>query len=196
MIAVGPKILPPLGEVARRAGGGLLGPQRTTPSVSFADSSPTVGSIWRLALFLALLAGPALAQARITDADLRAFVVRQERAWNAGDLAAYFAAYTPDARFIDQAYVGDKPPVPYGTSTLAEARAQARRAFAASRPQEAGQVMRIDVAADGKSARVVSRIASTVKARRLCATRTQMFVATAAGLRSRGQTDTFFKCPR
>ena len=97
-------------------------------------------------LFTALLAaGPALAQApQITDGAVHAFVARQEAAWNAGDFDRYFAGFTPDARFTDQAYVGDKPPVPYGTSTLAQAQTQARRAAARSR--ERAEVRRIEIA--------------------------------------------------
>jgi uncharacterized protein (TIGR02246 family) len=148
-------------------------------------------------LFLVLLlAGPAFAQSRLTDADVRAFVERQERAWNAGDVAAWSAAFTPDARFTDQAYVGDKPPVPYGTSTLAEASAQARKARGRSR--EASEVRRVEIAADGRSARVTSRVGSAVtsggKVRRLCASRVQILVRANGGLRSRGQTDTYIRC--
>lgn len=158
-----------------------------------------------LALLLALAAGPAAAQAPLTQATLteaaaRAFVTRQEAAWNAGQLDRYFAGFTPAARFTDQAYVGDKPPVPYGTSTLAEARAQAARAFARSKIHETSQVTRVQVAADGRSARVVSSVVSTVetdgKARRLCAYRGQALVLQGGRLLSNGKTDTFFKCSR
>lgn len=153
-----------------------------------------------LALLLALAAGPAAAQAPLSEAAARAFVARQEAAWNAGQLDRYFAGFTPAARFTDQAYVGDKPPVPYGTSTLAEARAQAARAFARSKIRETGQVTRVQVAADGRSARVVSSVVSTVetdgKARRLCAYRGQALVLQGGRLLSNGKTDTFFKCSR
>ena len=154
----------------------------------------------RLLVLLALLAaGPALGQpARITDADARAFVARQEAAWNTGDFERYFAGFTPDARFTDQAYVGaDKPPVPYGTSTLVQAKAQAKRT--ASRSRERGEVRRIEIAADGRSAKVTSRVGSTVttagKARRLCASRVQtLTLASRGGVRATGQTDTFVNC--
>src|SRR3954463_4744906 len=111
----------------------------------------------RLLLLIILCAAPALAQAeaRLTDAQVRAFVARQEAAWNAGDLDRYFAGFTPQARFTDQAYVGDKPPVPYGTITVAQARAQARKTLARARTREAGQVTQIRIAADGRSAQVV-----------------------------------------
>lgn len=150
----------------------------------------------RFALLLALLAGPALAEPRITHAAARAFVARQEQAWNAGDFSRYFAAFTANATFTDQAYVGDKPPVPYGTSSLAEAHAQAGRTRARSR--ELGQVMRIQIARDGRAARVVSRVGSTVtqdgRTRRLCASRVQTLVLAGGALRSRGQTDTYVRC--
>lgn len=151
-----------------------------------------------LLLLIALAATPALAQPAITDAQVRAFVARQEAAWNAGDLDRYFAGFTPQARFTDQAYVGDKPPVPYGTSTLAEARTQARKALARARSREAGRITRLRIGADGRSAQVVSNVASTVdsggKVRHLCAYRGQALVLRGGRLLSNGQTDTFFKC--
>ena len=148
----------------------------------------------RLVLLFALLAAPALGEPRISEPQVRAFVLRQEQAWNAGQLSRYFAAFTPDARFTDQAYVGEgKPPVPYGTSTLAQARALARKS-AASKPHETGRVTRIAIAADGRSARVSSSVFSTVKARRLCAARVQTLVLTGGQLRSTGQTDTYIRC--
>lgn len=165
-----------------------------TSSVGF----PAGGSI--LAVALSLLAGPAWAQAPITDTAVRAFVADQERAWNAGQLDRYFAGFTPESRFTDQAYVGDKPPALYGTSTLAEARVQARQAFARSRIRETGQVTRVSTAADGRSARVVSSVTSTIetgrKVRRLCAYRGQALVLRGGRLLSSGRTDTFFKCRR
>jgi hypothetical protein len=151
-----------------------------------------------LALLFALAAGPALAQPAVTDADVRAFVARQEQAWNAGALDRFFAGFTPEARFTDQAYVGDKPPVPYGTSTLAEAAAQSRRALARGRSREAGRIVSIRIGPDGRSAQVVSRVTTTVEAggktRRLCASRGQALALRSGRLLSTGQTDTFFKC--
>ncbi|MBU1377448.1 MAG: hypothetical protein KKE02_15080 [Alphaproteobacteria bacterium] len=147
---------------------------------------------------LVLIATPALAQPAITDAQVRAFVARQEQAWNAGRIDAYFAAFTLDARFTDQAYVGDKPPVPYGTSTLVQARAQTRKAFARAKMREVGQVTRIERAADGRSVRVVSNVSSTIessgKVRRICASRGQALVLRGGRLLSNGHTDTIFKC--
>ena len=78
----------------------------------------------RLALVLSLLATAAqAAPARLADADVRAFVARQSKAWNAGDLGGYFALFTPDATFTDQALARDGRVVPYGTSTLAHVQA-------------------------------------------------------------------------
>lgn len=155
----------------------------------------------RALLVLALLAaGPTLGQgARITEADARAFVARQEQAWNAGDYDRYFAAYTLDARFTDQAYVGaSKPPVPYGTSTVAQARTLVRRNARQSR--EATEVRRVEIAADGRSARITSQVGSTVvsqgKPRRLCASRVQTLVLSGGRLRATSRTDTFIKCSR
>ena len=145
-------------------------------------------------ILAALIATPALAQPRITDADVRAFVARQEQAWNAGKLDTYFAAFTPDAAFTDQAWQGGKPPVPYGTSTLAEAKAQTRKAFAKAPSREAARVFRIAIAPDGRSAEVVSSVGILNGARRLCASRVQTLVAAKGGLKSKGQTDTYIRC--
>ena len=152
----------------------------------------------------ALLAGalfistPALAQSAVTDATARAFVARQEAAWNGRDLDRFFGAFTPEARFTDQAYVGDKPPVPYGTSTLAQARTQSRRMLAKGASRETGRVVSVRVAPDGRSAQVVSRITTSLQAagktRRLCASRGQALVVRGGRLLSTGQTDTFYKC--
>lgn len=151
-----------------------------------------------LTLLLVLLAGPALAAAGITDDAVRAFVARQERAWNGGEVDAYFAAFTPQARFTDQAYVGDKPPVPYGTSTRAEAKAQAKKALAEGKSREAAKVTRIEIAPDGQSAKVTLSVGSIVesggRSRRLCASRTLRLVLQAGALKGGDQTDTYVRC--
>ena len=146
-----------------------------------------------LFLLLASIATPALAQPRITEPQVRAFVARQEQLWNAGDLARYFAGYTADARFTDQAYAGDKPPVRYGTSTLAQALSLSRKA-AKVLPRETGRIVQIAVAADGRSARVESNLVSTVGAHQTCAARVQTLVLSKGQLRSTGQTDTYIRC--
>jgi len=150
-------------------------------------------------LLLALAAAPA----PIAETEVRAYVARQEQLWNAGDVAGYYAAFTPDARFTDQAFQGDKAPAPYGTSTLADARAQTRRALATSKAAEAGQVLRVSIRPDGQGATVRLRVISTLekdgKVRRLCAVRVQTLVrqglpAGRGALRSTGQTDTYYRC--
>ena len=147
-----------------------------------------------------LIASPAFTQGAITDAAARAFIARQERAWNSGDLAAYFAGYAPGATFTDQAYVGDKPPVPYGTSTLPQARAQVRKALTRSKASETAQIQRITPTADGRAVIVVARVASTLqtagKTRRLCAVRRQTLISHQGRALSSGKTDTYYPCPR
>lgn len=155
-----------------------------------------------LLLLLAALA-PAAAGAqgpRLTDAGVRAFVAAQERAWNAENLKAYFAGFTPDAVFVDQALSSENRIVPYGRSTLAQARRQAARAAAKSQLHEDGMVQAVRIAADGRSADVASQVtarsASGGTLRLSCLRRSQTVVLTPAGLRSRGQTDTVVRCRR
>lgn len=155
----------------------------------------------RCGLVLAvLISSSAFAQGAITDVAARAFVSGQERAWNRGDMAAYFAGYAPGATFTDQAYVGDKPPVPYGTSTLPQARAQARKALARSKASETAQIQRITPTPDGRAVIVVSRVTSTLqtagKTRRLCAVRRQTLISHQGRVLSNGKTDTYYPCPR
>ncbi|WP_337187516.1 hypothetical protein [Phenylobacterium sp.] len=134
------------------------------------------------------------------EAEVRAFLTRQEAHWNAGRLDAYFAGFTPDATFTDQAYVGGKPPVPYGSSTRAEAQANARRAFARKPwPKEAGQVFSLRPAPDGgvlATTSVGSIVWADGRPRRLCASREQALVREAGELRARSRTDTFVRCRR
>ena len=140
----------------------------------------------------------ASAPATITAPQVRAFVDRQSRAWNAGDLAAYFATFTPRARFTDQALGNDNRIVPYGVSTPAQARAQARRVFATSRVRETSVITAITIAPDGASARVaddeVSEVTKGGKVRRVCGHSVATLVLTPAGLRTTGQTDTIVRC--
>jgi uncharacterized protein (TIGR02246 family) len=148
------------------------------------------------ALFAATIAHAA--PAGLTEAEVRAFVARQETAWNAGDLAGFFGLATPDASYTDQARAKDGRVVPYGTSNLAQARAQARRFFARSRTRETVVVRAVRIAPDGRSARVEAQedatIASSGRTRHICAETVQTVVLTPAGLRSRGQTDTLAPC--
>ena len=146
------------------------------------------------------VASPACARITPTDAAVSAFIARQERAWNSGDMTAYFAGYAPDATFTDQAYVGDKPPVAYGTSTLTQARKQARVALARSKASETVQIQRIMTNPDGRTVVVIARVASSLKnatrTRRLCAVRRQTLVSLHGRVISTGRTDTYYPCPR
>jgi len=149
--------------------------------------------------FLALLAAPALAAGpRLTEPQVRALAARQSHAWNAGDLAAYFATFAPAARFTDQALGNDNRIVPYGVSTLAQARAQSRKTLARGRVRETAILTAVSVSADGASAQaaadVVTEIAGAGAPRRICARRTETFALTPAGLRATGQTDTIVRC--
>jgi hypothetical protein len=156
----------------------------------------------RLGLLLVaatLAAAPAWA-AGLTETQVRAFVAQQERAWNAGALDAYFTAFRADAVFTDQYRTPAGQIVPYGSSTLAAARAQSRKFRAAAKVSEAGEIVRIALGPDGRSAQVVSRVVSrTQNAKGLrvtCAERRQELVLAGGRLRSKGQTDTFVRCPR
>lgn len=157
----------------------------------------------RLGAFLlltTLAAAPAGAQGAMTDAAARAFLARQERLWNAGDLEAYFATFTADARFTDRGQSNQGGYIDYGTSTLAQARTTARRLLARSKVRETSRVVRIERAPDGRSARVTTdettRIETAGKVRLVCAQSVHALRATPAGLRSAGQTDYIRRCPR
>jgi len=153
-----------------------------------------------LLLAAAILAtGPASA-ADLTQAQVRSFVAQQERKWNAGDLEAYFAAFRSDAVFTDQYRTPAGELVPYGSSNLVQARAQSRKFRAGSKVAETGEIRRIALGADGRTAqvdsRVVSRIQNAKGERVTCAERRQELVLAGGQLRSKGQTDTFTRCPR
>ena len=145
------------------------------------------------ALALATLACIAAAPV-LTEAEVRAFVARQERAWNAGDLDAYFAAFAPSAVFVDQARANDNSIVPYGRSTLAEARRQSRRSFAKGGVSETGQVLGVQIA--GATARVSSYEVIRAGGRTSCAERLQTLALQQGRLRSTGQVDTVVRCRR
>ena len=153
----------------------------------------------RLAIFAAALSGLAeAAPARFSEAEVRAFVARQEKAWNAGDVAGFFAMATPDAVFTDRARAKDGRVVVYGASTVAQARAQASRFFAKSHTRETVTIGSVQIAPDGRSARILGHedaIQTTAShTRQLCAETDQTVVATPAGLRSKGQIDTLTPC--
>jgi hypothetical protein len=152
-----------------------------------------------LLIAMALLATAAqAAPARLTDGEVRAFVARQSKAWNAADLGAFFGLFTPDATFRDQALASDNKVYPYGTSTLAQARARSRHAFEGHRVKETTTIRGVAIAADGGSAKVAADVVTVISGpqgvRRSCARREQVVTRTPAGLRSTGETDTVVRC--
>lgn len=151
-----------------------------------------------LAMFLALLMNPALADPRLTEPQVRALAAHQSRAWNAGDLGAYFATFAPSARFTDQALGNDNRIVPYGVSTLAQAREQSRKTLARGKVRETATVTAVTLAPDGRAAQLTAEVVTVVAGagapRRVCARRTETFAVTAQGLRATGQTDTIVRC--
>jgi hypothetical protein len=150
-----------------------------------------------LALVL-LLAAPAAAQDRLQETGVRAFVQRQERAWNAGDLEAYFAAFDRRAVFVDQALSNENTIVPYGRSTLAEAMTQARRALGRSKVTEAGQVRAVAISLNGKGAAVAADLTTRIehegRVRTTCAKRLLTLARIGGRLRALSQTDTVVRC--
>jgi hypothetical protein len=146
-----------------------------------------------------LAAWPAWA-ARLSQGQVRTFVAAQRRAWNAGALDSYFAGFAPQATFTDQYRTPAGQVVPYGASTLPQAQAQSRKFRAASSISEAGQIIDISLAADGRSAAVASRVVSHIESakgvRVTCADRVENLVLSGGRLMSTGQTDTFSRCAR
>jgi hypothetical protein len=135
----------------------------------------------------------------ISEADASAFVAGQEAAWNAKDAARWAATFLPDARFVEQARASDNSIVPTGSSSLAQATAQARRFFARERFRETARVTRVQLAPDKRSAKVfgyeTSHIESLGKPERtLCAETEQTLVLQGGRILSRGQTDTAVRC--
>lgn len=151
-----------------------------------------------LVLVAPLGASPAGAAPQLTEAGVRAFAERQSRAWNAGDLAAYFATFSPQARFTDQALGNDNRIVPYGVSTVSQAHVQSRRALAKGPMREAATIETVAIATDGRSARISARVISQISGgrttRAVCARRVETVELTASGPRATGQTDTIVRC--
>jgi hypothetical protein len=78
---------------------------------------------------------------------------------------------------------------------------QAKRFFAAAPFHEAATVDRIEIAADGRTARVVSHAVSSVQqqgpsVRRFCASTEQTLVLAAGRILSKGQVQTNIPCHR
>jgi hypothetical protein len=152
---------------------------------------------------LALLAGAFSANAqaaRLTEPSVRAFIDRQESAWNAQDLKAYFAGFAPDAVFVAQALSSENRIVPYGRSTLAQARRQTLRVAKASKLHEDGMIQSVKIAPDGKSAQVLAQVTARVGAgptlRLSCLRRDQTLLIVAGRIQSKGQTETAVRCRR
>lgn len=131
------------------------------------------------------------------EADIRALVERQQRAWNTADLTGYFSVFTPDAVFVDQGR-GSGKITPYGRATLKEAQRQTRRFLATSKSQEAGQVTAVQVS--GQQARAFSRLTSKITSkgatRTTCVDREQVFRLDGGRWKISTQTDTISRCPR
>jgi hypothetical protein len=153
-----------------------------------------------LLIAVTVLAGAPAWAAGLTAGQVRAFLAEQEHSWNAGALDAYFGAFRPDAVFTDQYRTPAGQVVPYGSSRLPEARAQARKFRAASKASESAQIVSIALGAEGRSAQVTSHVVSRTQGpnglRVTCAERRQDLVLAGGQLRSRGATDTFSRCPR
>lgn len=157
--------------------------------------------MWRVLILALLAAGAAqAAEPRLTDAAVRAFVARQEAAWNARDTRAFAATFAPDAMFVDQARDNQNRLIENGRGALPQAVAQARRFFAKHTVRETTQIDRIAIAPDGRSARVLAREVSRIEtrghpSRTLCAETEQSLVLVQGRILSRGQTDTAVRCP-
>lgn len=176
---------------------GILPTQMPHPALSFA-----------VALALALAnarAGTAAAQARMTEARLsepqvRDLVARQERAWNAGDLAAWAATYAPGAVFTDQALGSNNRIVPYGQSRLPEALAQARRTLRRSKVEESVRIRRVSISADGRGAAALADVRTRIETRGAvrwsCAERLESMALVRGRLKAVRQTDTLVRCRR
>lgn len=146
---------------------------------------------------LAAVAAPAAAQG-LTETAVRRFLADQEAAWNARRLDAYFAGFTPDAVFVDQ-HRTPKETIVYGRSTLAEAKAAARRFLQTATSVETSTVRSLRIAPGGRTARVLGFEVSTVttggRVRRVCAETDQTLVWSNGRVLSKGQTDSIVKCP-
>lgn len=150
------------------------------------------------ALLTLLTAAPALAQAPLTEEEVRIFAARQAQALNTGELAAYFATFAPQARFTQQALGSDNQIVPYGTSTLAEARRQLSKAAAASRITEAVTVRRVAIGGTGRGAALAAQVRTRIegggKVRQSCAERVATLARVDGALKTFSQTDTLVRC--
>ncbi len=160
---------------------------------------PQRGSIWRICLLSTLLltASP-VAAAGLTEAQVREFAGRQEKAWNARDLTSFFAMFTPDAVFIDQTRTPKGELIPYGQSDRTKAKAMAEKFLAGSTSIERGVIDKVVIAPDGRRAVVTGREITTIqtgaRTRKVCADTQQTLVLSRGAIRSKGQTDTVTRC--
>lgn len=135
---------------------------------------------------------------QITKPAVRAFVARQEALWNSRDLAGFFALAAPEAVFVTER-TGANGRVAVERETAAESRRSAERAFATiSRFRESTSIERIEIAADGLSARVFGREQAEVTrggaTLRLCAETEQSLILRAGTILTLGQTDRMRSC--
>lgn len=153
-----------------------------------------------LLIAVAVSAGAPAWATGLTEGEVRALLADQEHSWNAGALDAYFSTFRPDAVFTDQYRTPAGEIVPYGSSKLPEARAQARKFRAAAKASESAQIVSIALGAGGRTAQVTAHIVSRIQGanglRVTCAERRQDLVLVSGHLRSAGATDTFSRCPR
>jgi uncharacterized protein (TIGR02246 family) len=197
---------PPFGSPSPADAGEVRKTQaaRTSPACGGGGPRSGGGGVGRATAGLAallILASPAIAARGLAEPAIRDFVARQEAAWNARDVAGFAATFTPDAVFVDQSRNPGGGVTPNGSSTRAQAMAQARRFFAAAPFHEGALIDRIEIAADGRTARVVSHAVATVEpkgrpARRFCASTEQSLVLTAGRILSKGQVQTDVPCRR
>jgi hypothetical protein len=125
-------------------------------------------------------------------------VERQDAAWNRGDLTTYFKTFTANARFIAQARTPSGQLVPYGASTVTQARAQARRFMAKSRGVDRTIIASIQISADARRATVLGRklslVTSAGRTRRICSEVAQIIDLEHGRPMSGGQTETLVAC--
>ena len=153
------------------------------------------------ALAAVTAASAAMAGTGLSETSVRAFVARQEAAWNRADVRAFAATFAPDAVFVDQARNSNGGVTANGSSTLAQTLVQARRYFAKTKFHETAFVDRVEVAVNGHSARVLGHTTTLIEvssrpARVLCAETEQTVIMAKVGLMSKGQTETDVRCPR
>jgi hypothetical protein len=137
----------------------------------------------------------AAAPARLSDPAVRAFMARQEAAWNARDARGYFASFAPRARFVEQGRTNTGGVIRYGSSTLEEARRYATRFFAGPAARDRTTLTAVVVAAGGRSAEVAGQKVTTLAdGRRRCAEVRQTLSLAAGRIQSLGETSTAIRC--